>query len=194
MIHAHTRALLEEWRRQRGGDRLPARTRMAAAAFGPLLPQVFVLGRVAGVWRFRLAGGRLVDLHGRELRGEAFGALWSPASRAGALHALERAVAHAEPVVLRARGEAAAAEPPSGVWGDPADAHSRWLELEVALAPLTGPTEGPDRIIGLHQPTSLLARLQGAATPTLRLLGVAEATPAPSPALRLVVDNTRQVA
>lgn len=180
MTHAHTRRLIDEWRRQRAGRRLPARTRMTAAAFGPLLPQVFILGREAGAWRFRLAGGFLHDLHGRELRGSAFGELWTNLGRAGALRALDRAVAEAEPVTLHARAEVDA---------------RRWLGLEVTLAPLTGPTDAPDRLIGLHQPTSMAARLEGAAAPLLRLLAIGEAADAgPSPGLRLVVDNGRRVA
>lgn len=180
MTHAHTRRLIEEWRRQRAGRRLPARTRMTAAAFGSLLPQVFILGREAGGWRFRLAGGFLHDLHGRELRGSTFVELWTGLGRAGVLRALERTVAEAEPVVLHARAEADA---------------RRWLGLEVTLAPLTGPTEAPDRIIGLHQPTSLTTRLEGEVAPLLRLLAIGEAADAePAPGLRLVVDNTRRVA
>lgn len=178
MIHANTRRLLNEWRRQRGGARLPSRPQMTAAAFGPVLPQVFILGREAGVWRFRLAGGMLTDLHGRELRGAAFGDIWSPLGRPGALRALDHAVDEARPVVVAARAED----------GD------RWAGLEIALAPLAGPTDAPDRVIGLHQPTSMLARLEGAPVPTLRFLGMRDAEEPARPALRLVVDNSLRVA
>jgi hypothetical protein len=181
MIHLHTRQLIDEWRRQRGGaDRPPARTRMTAAAFGPLLPQVFVLGLEGGGWRLRLAGGLLHDLFGRELRGEGWGALWDAASRPDAQRALERACAEGRPVVLRARAERDSA---------------RWAAVEVGLCPLIGPTDAPDRAIGLVQPVSLLARLEGASAPGLRLVaaGGEEGVP-PPPGLRLVVDNTRRVA
>ncbi len=181
MIHLHTRRLLEEWRRQRGaGERPPARTRMTAAAFGPLLPQVFILGLEGGAWRFRLAGGFLHDLLGRELRGESWSQAWTGASRAGAAIALERACGDGEPAVLRARA---------------APDVARWAALEIGVCPLTGPTDAPDRVIGLVQPVSLLARLEGASVPALTLVDVhgAEGAP-PTPGLRLVVDNTRRVA
>ncbi|MBE7216907.1 MAG: PAS domain-containing protein [Caulobacteraceae bacterium] len=176
MTHLNTRFLLDEWRRQRGRGRMPARTQMTAAALAPLLPQVFVLGREASAWRFRLAGGFLCELHGRELRGETFATLWEPGSRAAILRVLDRSAAEAEPVTLHAVAE-----------HDPA----RWLGLETTLAPLTGPTDAPDRIIGLHQPLSLVARLEGEAVPALRLAGVDGRTTAGP---RLVVDNTRRVA
>ena len=179
MTHLNTRRFVDEWRRQRGGDHLPARTRMTAAAFRSLLPQVFILGREAGQWRFRLAGGFLCDLHGRELRGENFAELWDGLSRAGAMRALDRAVVEAEPVTLHAQAEHDA---------------RRWLRLEVTLTPLTGPTGAPDRIMGLHQPVSLVAQLEGVAIPTLRLAQTERQAGATFPDLRLVVDNTRRVA
>ena len=179
MTHVNTRLLIDEWRRQRGAARLPARPQMTAAAFGTLLPQVFVLGREAGRWRFRLAGGFLCDLHGHELRGADFAELWDGLSCAGALRALERAVADAEPVTLHAMAQRDA---------------QRWLQLETTLAPLTGPTGAPDRIIGLHQPVSLVARLEGGTVSALRLAQTERQMIIAPPQLRLVVDNTRRVA
>lgn len=177
MTHPNTSRVFDEWRRQRGADRLPARTRMTAAALGPLLPQVFVLGREGGHWRFRLAGGFVCDLHGRELRGVPFVEIWRGVARADVLRAVESAFEEAQPATLHALAERD---------------EGRWLELEVALAPLTGPTEAPDRLIGLHQPLSPLARLRGEPVPALGLVGADRG--AGWPDLRLVVDNTLRVA
>lgn len=195
MLHQNTTVLIEEWRSRRRGDRLPLRTALSPAAFGPLLPQIFVLGLDAGAERLRLAGGLLHDLHGRELRGVEFSCLWAGMDRARVLSALAEARRLARPVLLRAQAVTAQ--------GDA-------LGLEIALCPLIGPTDLPDRTIGLYQPTSLTARLVGRPVERLHLTDI-EAIPASAQdlpttftpalmrnsaraALKLVVDNGRRVA
>ena len=197
VLHQNTRLLLEEWRSRREGGRLPLRTALSPAAFGPLLPQIFVLGLDGGAERLRLAGGLLHDLHGRELRGQEFTSLWAGMDRSRVLSALGEARRMARPVLLRAQG---------------VTAEGAAVGLEIALCPLIGPTDLPDRTIGLYQPTSLTARLMGQPVERLHLtdvealpdpaapalgFGFGEAAP-PGPsaraALKLVVDNGRRVA
>ena len=175
MFHAHTDRMIDEWRQRRGaGRRLPARTELSPVLFGALLPQMFVLAdEGARGWRFRLAGGFLVDLHGRELRGEAFADLWRSDDRAAVRSALAKARRAAEPQVLGVRGETCE--------GD-------GLALEVTLAPVTGPTEAPDRVLGLYQPVSMMARLLGRPLEALTLTGGGALRRPGGP--RLVVDNT----
>lgn len=177
MFHAHTDRVLDEWRLRRGpGRRMPARTELSPVLFGPLLPQMFILAEDgAGGWSFRLAGGFLNDLHGRELRGTSFPHLWAARDRRRVHQALDAARLAAEPRVLGCRGETA-------------DGAS--VALELTLAPVTGPTEAPDRVLGLYQPVSMLARLMGEPVAVLRLT---DARPGDHPpaGLRLVVDNTR---
>lgn len=197
MLHPNTRLLLDEWRSRRGAQRLPLRTALSPAAFGPLLPQVFVLGLDNGVERVRLAGGLLADLHGRELRGVDFTSLWAGLDREAVRDALSDARRFARPMLLRAQGVTV-------------DGFA--VGIEAPLCPLIGPTDAPDRTIGLYQPTSLTTRLQGRPIERLHLtsvepcpesepeLAVAVGAPAPPSrisaraALRLVVDNTRRVA
>ena len=176
MPHAHTHQMLEEWRRQRGDARLPPRPHMSAESFGHRLPQVFVLGLSEGVWRFRLSGGFLTDLHGRELRGERFDNLWTAADRPEIIRILEKAVRLAQPALLHARAEASP---------------RCWTDLEISLAPLAGPTGAADRAIGLFQPVSPVARLEGRTAARLRLTSgdLAPGTVAGSRP-RLVIDNT----
>ena len=192
MLHSNTLALIEEWRTRRGSARLPLRTDLSPAAFGPLLPQLFVLGLDAGRERVRLAGGLLHDLHGRELRGVEFASLWAGMDRARILAAVADSRRTALPVVLRAQG---------------VTAEGSAIGLEIAVCPLIGPTDVADRTIGLYQPTSLTARLQGRTVERLHLTGVepvedeaqgypvARAAQGPSAraALRLVIDNSRRV-
>ena len=177
MFHAHTDRVLDEWRRRRGPARLPARTQLSPILFGPLLPQMFVLADdgEAG-WRFRLAGAFLGELFARELSGEAYAGLWTAGDRASAVRALQAARRAEEPAVLGCRGDS-----PSG----------RFVAMELLLAPVTGPTEAPDRVVGLLQPVSAVARLGGEPVSALRLTDLRSGSPRPLPGPRLVVDNTR---
>ena len=172
MPHAHTDRVLETWRRRRApGRRLPERTAISPLLFGPLLPQMFVLAETDAVWRFRTAGGLLEDLHGRPLAGEAFTDLWTEGERPAVAREIGAACVRGEPWVAACRGETA---------------RGRTVLLELTLAPLTGPFGDPDRVLGLYQPLSPLARLQDEPLRALRL-----AAPAAPSGPRLVVDNTR---
>ena len=175
-FHPHTARVLEEWRRQRGDARLPARTALSPILFGPLLPQTFVLADDGPRgWRFRLAGGFVTDLLGRELRGLRFAEPWAAGDRARVEAGVRDAARRAEPQVMGCRGDS-----PSG----------RSLALELWIGPATGPLGAPDRAVGLLQPLSAVARLGGERLVALRLVEAERATGAARP--RLVVDNTRR--
>lgn len=183
MFHDNTEKLIAEWRAQRAGRRLPARTDLSPMQFGGMLPQLFILGQDEnGHELFRLSGGLLVDLHGRELRGADFASLWSRSDRAAVAQALAEARRLAQVAVLRAEGYTAE--------GDV-------LGLEIALAPLVGPTGAPDRTLGLYQPTSSTGRLLGRPLDSLSWLGVAMAAAPTTPDrshLRLVALDGQRVA
>lgn len=175
-LHPHTARFLEEWRRQRGGARLPARTALSPILFGPLLPQTLVLADDgARGWRFRIAGGFVTDLFGRELKSLRFAEPWAAADRARVEARLHAAARRAEPQVIACRGDS-----PSG----------RSLALELVIGPATGPLGLPDRAVGLLQPLSAVARLGGEPLVALRL--VEAERPAGDGRPRLVVDNTRR--
>lgn len=172
MVHAHSARVIEEWARRRGAARRPpSRAELSPALFGPLLPQMFVLADDGGEWRFRVAGSRLEALHGLRLSRMPFLDLWTFDDRPRVRAALAAVNGGAAPRVVACR-----AETPEG----------GGLALELVLAPLTGSTGGGDRVLGLHQPLSRLAALQGHALGRLSL-----AASAGTPPLRLVVDNTR---
>ena len=164
--------MLDAWRSGRGFDAAPpARTRLSPLLWGPLAPQMFVLAEERGGWRFRTAGALLDDLHGRCLVGEPFEALWAEADRPAVRDALTHARRSGAPRIAEGRGET----PRGGA-----------VRLELTLAPVLGPGGEADRCLGLYQPLSPLARLEGGVLGLLRL-----AAPAPPSRLRLVVDNTR---
>lgn len=182
MFHPNTERFIATWRSHRDGSRVPDRAALSPIELGPLLPQVFMLGRAGdGEEVFRLCGGLLSDLHGEDLRGSSFYSLWPKLDRPALAAAIARARSGATPVVLQVEA---------------ASERGEVVGLQLCLAPLIGPSGEADRTIGLYQPTTTLARLLGAPVRTLRVeTAVLAIEPAAAPPrLRLVVDNTRRVA
>jgi hypothetical protein len=182
MFHSNTQRVIEDWNARRGDRAAPARIDISPAAYRELLPQVFLLGMgLGGTEPFRLAGGLLDDLHGRDLRGVCFFTLWMASDRQAVQEALTQARTTGVPVVLAA-----------SAWTAEGDEAS----LEIVLAPLTGPTGELDRVLGLYQPTSSLRRLRDRPLVALTLTEVQAAdtalAPPPRPRLRLIaLDGER---
>ena len=146
MFHSNTEQLIDYWRTRKGAAETPARVSINPVDLVDVLPQVFLLGRLGpGQYRVRLGGGFLVDLHGRELRHSDFLRLWEPAARTPLQLALEAVRRHPEPLVIEAEARAG-----DGV-----------LRMEVLIAPLRGPSDQIDRLIGLYQPLSPVSALKG---------------------------------
>jgi hypothetical protein len=180
MFHSNTQKLIDTWRAHREGRRLPARADLSPIDLGPLLPQVFLLGQEDGEEVFRLSGGLITDLYGRDLRGSTFSALWSSYECGLAVGALGRARAGAAPVVITVDAEAASGER---------------IGVEICLAPLTGPDGAANRTLGLFQPISMVGRLMGQRVKTLAWRGVVMAADAAAePRLKLVAMNGLRVA
>ncbi|HXW24098.1 MAG TPA: PAS domain-containing protein [Xanthobacteraceae bacterium] len=77
MKHSSSRELFAHWNERRGARALPERGDIEPAAIRKSLGDTFILGtESAGDLRFRLAGTRVCALFGRELKDEAFAALW----------------------------------------------------------------------------------------------------------------------
>jgi hypothetical protein len=161
MSHSNTEFLIDYWQKRSFGPNPAARSTIDPADFPTLLPQVFILGRhSAGLYGFRLSGGLLRDLHGRDLRGADFTALWTDEARIALRPALEDARLHAEPLRLKAR----------------AVAEGYSADLEITLMPLSNDAGAIDRMLGLYQPVTPLARLRGRVVEKLVLL-TADAEP-----------------
>jgi hypothetical protein len=140
MFHSNTERLIDYWRGLRVDRPAPSRATVDPSGFVSVAPRTFIASRDArGEFELRLAGEMLIDLHGRQLRGEELGRLWRPIHRRRLAGLLEAALAACEPLVIS--GEA---------WGRDA-AHIR---LEVLFLPLAGPAGIADRFLGLYQPTT----------------------------------------
>ncbi len=182
MFHSNTQQLIDDWRARRGDRLAPARTDISPAEFKGILPQLFILGcEEPGPETFRLAGGLLVDLHDRDLRGVSFLSLWPYPDRTMVADTLEEIRRTGAPTVLEASGWT-----PDGYEA----------KLEIVLAPLAGATCKVERILGLYQPTSSVRRLMGQPIQEMTLREIKSAgqpgRPAPRSQLRLVaLDGTR---
>ncbi len=180
MFHPNTQRLIDTWRSHREGRRLPARTDLSPIDLGPLLPQIFMLGCEDGEEIFRLSGGLIADLYGRDLRGSTFNALWSGFGRPLAANALAQARGAAAPVVITVDAHAAGGES---------------IGVELCLAPLTGPDGAANRTLGLFQPISMVGRLMGQRIAALSLRNTVVAIDErPLPRLKLVAMNGLRVA
>jgi len=179
MFHSSTQRLVDYWRSLRTGDQAPARAAFDPARMADVLPQVFIVGLDGDALPFRLAGGLLTDLHGRGLRGEDFGRLWSRQGRGALNGAAAAAVRDREPVVLRAEGFTDEGQP---------------LGLEIVLAPLTGPDGRIDRLVGLYQPTTTVARLRNRPLVELHPRLTVYAAPQAEPHLKLAAVDGRRIA
>ncbi len=156
MSHSNTQRLTDYWRRRRSRGSAPLRASIDPCDFADLLPQVFILGRAGpGKCQFRLSGGLLEDLHGRDLRQADFLSLWSDYDRAQLQLALESALRRGQAMVIEAEGETQE--------GQSAD-------FEILMAPMISHTGEVDRFLGLYQPTSSLSRLLGRPLDALKVV------------------------
>ncbi|MFC3077269.1 PAS domain-containing protein [Phenylobacterium terrae] len=180
VFHSNTEMLIDYWR-SRAFRGAPLRGPIDPADFAPIAPQVFVLGRAGpGSYGFRLVGELVRELFAQDLRGVPALDLWRPRDAGPLRTALEDARRRGAPLVVHAHALTERAA----------------LPIEVLFAPLPGDDVRPDRVLGLVQPLTLVARLQGAPVLTLALERMLSAGPAvePAPHLRLAALNGRRIA
>ena len=187
MSHSNTQRLTDYWRRRRGAGLAPLRSSVDPCDFADLLPQIFILGRTApGRFAFRLGGGLLEDLHGRDLRRSDFIPLWAGADRPGLQSAMENSLRRGQAIIVETEG----------VTDD-----GRNARLEILLAPMISNTGQVDRFLGLYQPVSPLQRLYGRPLERLSVHQVLTLAPSPVgaqvhvfPQLRLAAVDGRRIA
>lgn len=182
MFHPSTERLIDYWRSKSVNGGVPARAAINPGDFPDLLPQVLILGRDAkGRYPVRLAGGFVVDLHARDLRGEDALGFWALSQRLEVKSALDVARRRAEPVVITADIRAIGA--PS-------------VGMEVLLAPMAGTDGQVDRFLGLYQPIATIQRLMGRPASELGVRKIQGLGPAneEAPRLRLATLHGRLIA
>jgi hypothetical protein len=132
--------LYSYWNQVRAGRIAPQRLDIEPSAIAPILSETFMLERLdGGTYQFRLAGTRLCELFGSELRGRNFLDDWSDDDRA----TLERMLA-----TLSEQGAGATL-----VIEGSSDVRHR-VELEALLLPLLHGGSRINRIIGVMTTTS----------------------------------------
>jgi hypothetical protein len=81
MKHQSTRAVFDYWNKKRGNRPAPERADIDPTEIRHALSDTFMLAAdFVDQLRFRIAGTRVCALFGREIKGEAFAALWSETS------------------------------------------------------------------------------------------------------------------
>ena len=126
--------LYDYWDRVRNGRIAPHRAEIEPAAIAPLLAETFIVEYAAPMqFRFRLAGTKICDHFGRELRGTQFLDLWDGADR----HAMTSLLANlfGEGAVGRVTFQGLSLE-------------GRHCSFSMLLLPLTVTSESVNRCLG----------------------------------------------
>jgi hypothetical protein len=141
MKSASSRELFDYWNTRRGSCAAPSRGDIEPGAIRRVLGDSFILtsDRDCG-HPFRLAGTRVCAIFGRELKGEAFAALFSDTDRTNARDLVGIVADELIGVV-------------AGVLASTPDGRS--TELELVLLPLLSQAGMPMRILGALSPLSV---------------------------------------
>jgi hypothetical protein len=152
--HSSTRALYAYWNELRGARAAPDRGEIEPGAIRGALGDSFILSLEPSGHGFRLAGTRICALFGRELKGEAFDALWHEADRAAARDFLDITANEIAGIV-------------AGVAGYTDEGVS--LDLELLLLPLRHRGSSRARQIGVLAPLTMPFWLGATPVTTLSL-------------------------
>jgi hypothetical protein len=134
MKHRSLQTLYAYWNELRAGRMAPRRLEIEPSRIAPILAETFMLERAEpAAYQFRLAGTRLCEVFGTELRGSGFLADWSDPDRAVLQRQLTAVCEQGAVLVLSIEAGADVR-------------HS--LELEVVLLPLFHSGNTVTRIIG----------------------------------------------
>lgn len=135
-----TQTLFGYWNEVRAGRLAPQRLEVEPSRIAGILSETFMLERVdAGTYRYRLAGTRLCEMFGSELRGKDFLDGWSEADRQVLRRDLATVCEQGAVAVLGLEGSS--------------DSRHR-VELEAILLPLVHAGQKIGRIIGAMSATS----------------------------------------
>jgi hypothetical protein len=137
MKHRNSHLLIGYWNRLRAERDVPDQSDIDPRAIKRMLSQVFILdARDPARAFYRLAGTKLCDRFGLELRGTSFYAHWEAQARERLVQLLRQSLHSKQPVWLSAIGTTA---------------NCAMLEMETLLAPLTSGAGAPQRFLGITQ-------------------------------------------
>jgi hypothetical protein len=138
MKHENSRALFAYWDSVRGSNLAPQRFEIDPSRITTILPYTFILERCdAETFNYRLAGTRMCDVFGHELRGTNFLDGWDTIDRLPLLRQFS---------VLVRQGSVGV------VYVEIAAKREKAVECEVLLLPLRHTRDAIDRVLGCFSP------------------------------------------
>lgn len=138
--------IFDYWNALRGEQDAPLKSQIAPGAIRHLLSSLFILEMEADRHiRFRLAGTKICDLFGRDLRGERFSALWANGQHGDIERTAEGVMDHAIPTLFNATGYSIA---------------GHHAAFEIIMMPLRSSAGGCDRLLGAIAPGAAASWLE----------------------------------
>lgn len=141
MQNKASKEIYRYWAELKGNRSAPLKSEIDPAALRRLLPYLFILTPGArGRLEFRLAGTRICELFGRELRTEPFNRVWSNVD-AEAEEITRTVLREEQPALLEITGQSVGAD----------------VALETLLLPLRSGDAMSDRVLGSLLPSGALS-------------------------------------
>ncbi|WP_221142632.1 PAS domain-containing protein [Rhizobium bangladeshense] len=138
--------IFDYWNRIRGAADAPLKSQVEPSAVPHLLQSLFILeARDDGDIVFRLAGTRICDFFGRDLRGERFSSLWAHGQHADIERTAMGVMDHAMPALFNTTGYSTVGHQAS---------------FEIIMMPLRSSDGACDRLLGAIAPTAAASWLE----------------------------------
>ncbi|KKZ85496.1 PAS domain-containing protein [Rhizobium phaseoli] len=138
--------IFDYWNRIRGAADAPLKSQVEPSAVPHLLQSLFILeAREDGDIVFRLAGTRICDLFGRDLRGERFSSLWAHGQHADIERTAIGVMDHAMPALFNTTGYSIVGHQGS---------------FEIIMMPLRSSNGACDRVLGAIAPVAAASWLE----------------------------------
>jgi len=135
MRHTHSKSLYSYWNRLRGHRAAPDRKEIEPSDIRELLGETFILeiDRDYGTISFRLAGTRLCNAYGKELKGQGFLSLWQEQDNFEVFNLITNTSQECQPSVISFVG---------------VSQNDQLIECEMLLLPLLNGDDTAARVLG----------------------------------------------
>lgn len=138
--------IFDYWNRIRGAADAPLKSQVEPSAVPHLLQSLFILEtRHGGDIVFRLAGTRICDFFGRDLRGERFSSLWAHGQHADVERTAMGVMDHTLPALFNATGYSTV---------------GHQVSFEIIMMPLRSADGACDRLLGAIAPKAAASWLE----------------------------------